>query len=502
MKKLTVVLVTLLVLSTLTQLIQPSTNLSKAYFDTGASPSIVRIKDPTYCLPVMLTRNSTLDILLEYSGQEVQVLNVVLYGIGREYEANNMVVIPEESGLATIKISLPPDIESGLYTILAKVLLNGTEYDVVSPRSLWVVDEYPTSLEIMHLSDIHIGISMDNWWASERYERYVALANHIKPDIIIITGDIADVGSDVYSYKDFMKITNKFLRPTFCVPGNHDWSQVGSLSSFYKLYGTFVGPRYWVRELGNFVLVGLDTGYGGVLDMEQLTWLNSTLSTYSTSEKKVLILMHHPLFTGFGVLPGNSSNYQPLLSYMYPSWSENLGAALTFLRIIDKYPNVIGVFSGHIHRDSTLLYSYRTWFLTVTTADGGTSQYRGYRLYQVYVNGTVKPVNYGGEAYAENASYPADGFNLRVITDANFTLYANLISATSPLPLTTNNFTLYFFLNKTLDISSYKLYTRYNATSISYEHMSYGNLWLIKSSVPLKSGTKLYLILSSYPDVT
>lgn len=107
--------------------------------------------------------------------------------------------------------------------------------------------------------------------------------------------------------------------------------------------------------------------------------------------------MHHPLFTGFGILSGNSSSYQSLLGSMYPSWRENLGVTLTFLQIIDRYPNIIGVFSGHIHTDSTLLYAYRTWFMTVTTADGGTSHYRGYRLYQVYVNGTVRAINYGGE---------------------------------------------------------------------------------------------------------
>lgn len=172
-----------------------------------------------------------------------------MYGVGREYEASNLTVTTG-SGTATIEVYLSPDLGSGLYTVVVEAVVDGTRYEVVSPRSLWVVEEYPTSLKIMHLSDIHIGISMDNWWASDRYERYVALANYIEPDIILITGDIADVGSDIYSYRDFMRITNKFLRPTFCVPGNHDWSQVDSLSSFYKLYGTYVGPRYWVREVG------------------------------------------------------------------------------------------------------------------------------------------------------------------------------------------------------------------------------------------------------------
>ncbi|MFN3268432.1 MAG: metallophosphoesterase family protein, partial [Zestosphaera sp.] len=330
----------------------------------------------------------------------------------------------------------------------------------------------------------------------------MAIANSLEPDVVVITGDIADVGSDVYSYKDFMRLTNKFLRPTFCAPGNHDWSQVSSLSDFNKLYGTFVGPRYWVRDLGNFVLIGLDTGYGGILDLEQVNWLNTTLSSYSESGKKILILMHHPLFRGFGILSGNSSDYQLLLGSMYASWKSNLDITLAFLRIIDSYPNVVGVLSGHIHADSTLLYAYRTWFLTVTTANGGTGHYRGYRLYQVYVNGTLKVINYGVSTYSENASYPTDGLNIRVITDKNLTLYANIISTSSPLPFTTDNFTLYFFLNKTIDIQLYRLYTRYNTTNVSYEYSTYGDLWLVKSSVPLKPNTKLYLVFSTYPDET
>ncbi|MEM0474060.1 MAG: metallophosphoesterase [Zestosphaera sp.] len=503
MKKLTILLAGFLFLGILAQLVLPTlNNLSKAYFDTGAPPNVVRVKDPTYCLPTILTKDSTLDILLEYSGQSIQVFVVRIYGLDKEYEVNNLTVVTPAPNTVLIKVSLPSDIEPGLYTILVETTVDGIEYRVISPRSLWIVEEYPTSLKIMHISDIHIGISMDNWRASDRYERYIAVANSLEPDILVITGDIADVGSDIYSYRVFMMLTNKFLRPTFCVPGNHDWSQVSSLSDFYRLYGTFVGPRYWVRDLGNFVLVGLDTGYGGILDMEQLVWLNNTLSSYNESGKKILILMHHPLFTGFGILTGNSSNYQPLLGPMYASWEGNLDIALTFLRIIDSYPNIMGVFSGHIHADSTLLYAYRTWFLTVTTANGGTSQYRGYRLYQVHANGTLKVINYGASTYSENASYPADGLNIKVITNSNFTLYANVIWTSSPLPFITDNFTLYFYLNKSVDMPSYRLYARYNTTDVSYEYLTYGDLWLVRSNVPLKPNMKLYLIFSSYPDET
>lgn len=501
MRKSTTLLVGLILLGVLAQLVLPQ-NLSRAYLDLGAPPSVVRIKDPTYCLPAMLTRDSVLDVLLEYSGRDIQVSAVKLYGVGEEYEVTNLSIAASEANTVLVRVSLPTDIKPGLYTVLAEAVVDDVEYRVVSPRSLWVVDEYPTSLKIMHISDIHIGISMDDWRASDRYERYIAIANYLKPDIVVITGDIADVGSDIHSYGNFMRLTNKFLRPTFCVPGNHDWSQVSSLSDFYRLYGTFVGPRYWVRDLGSFVLIGLDTGPGGILDIEQLTWLNNTLSSYNRSEKKVLILMHHPLFTGFEVLVGNSSNYRPLLGPMYASWEENLGIALAFLRIIEGYPNVIGVLSGHIHRDSTLLYAYRTWFLAVTTANGGTSHYRGYRLYQVYANGTLNTINYGVSTYSENASYPTDGLAIKVVTDRDFTLYANLLSTSSLLPFTADNFTLYFFLNKTFDASSYRLYARYNTTNVSYEYMSYGDLWLFRTNVPLKPNMKLHLIFSSYPDET
>lgn len=501
MKKFTILLAGLILLGVLAQLALPQ-NLSKAYFDVGAPPNIVRIKDPTYCLPAILTRDSVLNVLLEYSGRGIQVSSIKLYGVDEEYETTNLTIATSAPNTVLVRVDLPLGIKPGLYTILAEAVVDGVQYSVISPRSLWVVDEYPTSLKIMHISDIHVGISMDNWRASDRYERYVAVANFLEPDIVVITGDIADVGSDIYSYRDFMRLTNKFLRPTFCVPGNHDWSQVNSLSDFYRLYGTFVGPRYWIRDLGSFVFIGLDTGYGGILDAEQLIWLNNTLSSYNESGKKILILMHHPLFTGFGILAGNSSYYQPLLGPMYASWEGNLDIALAFLRIIDRYPNIIGVLSGHIHADSTLLYAYRTWFLTVTTANGGTSQYRGYRLYQAYANGTLKTINYGASTYSENASYPTDGLNIKVVTNNNFTLYANVISTRSPLPFVTDNFTLYFFLNKTLDVSSYRLYARYNTTNVGYEYMSYGDLWLIKSNVPLEPNMKLYLILSSYPDET
>ncbi|MFN3268433.1 MAG: hypothetical protein ACK416_04145 [Zestosphaera sp.] len=162
MKKLTMLLIGFLILSTLAILVLPSENLGLAYFDTGAPPSIVRIKDPTYCLPVILTRSSQLNISLEYSGQSIQVSTIKLYSVGREYEISNLTVIMPSSGTALVSADLPLDIELGLYTILVETVVDGVEYHVISPRSLWVVDEYPTSLKIMHLSDIHIGISMDD----------------------------------------------------------------------------------------------------------------------------------------------------------------------------------------------------------------------------------------------------------------------------------------------------------------------------------------------------
>ena len=89
---------------------------------------------------------------------------------------------------------------------------------------------------IAHISDLHISPS---GFDEKVYLQVVEEINKLKPDMIILTGDITDVGY----YKDFQKAVkylDMFDAPLFAVPGNHDSRNIG-----YETFEELIGDRSW-----------------------------------------------------------------------------------------------------------------------------------------------------------------------------------------------------------------------------------------------------------------
>ncbi|MEM2021669.1 MAG: hypothetical protein QXP80_05545, partial [Zestosphaera sp.] len=136
----------LLIIAIFSQLATPQTRLSEAYLSVGTAFNVVRISDPTYCLPEMVRSGESFNVTFTYSGTSIEVSSVKLYSVGSEYAVIRWTRVTSETGTIVINVLTPPEIAPGLYTIVAVVRVDNVEYEVVSPRSLWVVDEYPTSL--------------------------------------------------------------------------------------------------------------------------------------------------------------------------------------------------------------------------------------------------------------------------------------------------------------------------------------------------------------------
>lgn len=141
---------------------------------------------------------------------------------------------------------------------------------------------------IVQLSDIHVG----SQFKEQTFEQVIEEVNALKPDAVILTGDLTNEGLT----KEYEKCKNLISRidtkKIIALPGNHDYRNTGYLL-FKKHF-----PFETVNDLGSdVVVVTIGTARPdrdeGEVGYRQNLWLERTMKKY---ENKVKILaMHHHL---------------------------------------------------------------------------------------------------------------------------------------------------------------------------------------------------------------
>ncbi|MGO2480140.1 metallophosphoesterase family protein [Glutamicibacter ardleyensis] len=157
-------------------------------------------------------------------------------------------------------------------------------------------------LTVVQLSDPHLCAegkllhgTIDAW---ARLRAALHSAKRFNPDVVVVTGDIADRGAPIHgrAAKLFAKFQDKFGCPIITVPGNHDPQD--SINEAFNVYRLSTGPRIanTVHEINGLRIIGLDSGgyreSQGRLDMEQLQWLSGLLRV--PAPRGSLIALHHP----------------------------------------------------------------------------------------------------------------------------------------------------------------------------------------------------------------
>lgn len=158
-----------------------------------------------------------------------------------------------------------------------------------------------------------------------------------QPDLIVLTGDLVDVGQpDEYAL--LMEILAPLRQRILAVPGNHD-DRDNMRAAFAA--GAFLpaeGFLHFVMDDESLPLrvIGLDTviprNSAGELCGERLAWLDGQLA--ARPERPTLILMHHPPFrTGIGHMD-----------------EIGLAGADAFAAIVVRHPQIELITCGHLHR--------------------------------------------------------------------------------------------------------------------------------------------------------
>jgi len=155
-------------------------------------------------------------------------------------------------------------------------------------------------MRFVQLSDLHIG----GLFKADVFDTIVEEVNNLKPDAIIISGDLSEDGL-IFQFQQIQNELKRFNCPNLIIfPGNHDYRHTG-----YLLFRTFF-PSKQIYEFGDIVVLVVGTARPdreeGEVGHRQNLWIEESLRRYDN--KKKIVAMHHHLIaipdTGFANVVG------------------------------------------------------------------------------------------------------------------------------------------------------------------------------------------------------
>lgn len=144
-------------------------------------------------------------------------------------------------------------------------------------------------LVIAQVSDLHCG---SQYHIPSLATRVVDEINELKPDALVVTGDLTDMG-----FRQEFKVAQRLIsrmnaERVMVLPGNHDARNVGDMH-FEELFGA----RSTELILPGVRLLGLDSSEpdldGGRIGRERYRWIEERFS--NPDEFKIVCLHHHLL---------------------------------------------------------------------------------------------------------------------------------------------------------------------------------------------------------------
>lgn len=209
-------------------------------------------------------------------------------------------------GYGFVSISLPNGYKP-LKSIWQKISVN-TAIDFPFTKT-----PFPQEFKFIHASDTHISEK-----SVDRMEKLRAIVDQVKPDFLIITGDLVRDALRVSEkeasgyYELYLKEIQKFSVPVWSIPGNHEnfgierhLSMVSQSNPLYgkKMYHHYLGPNYYSFNYGGIHFIGLDDvdfedlWYYGHVDSVQVAWMKKDLALIAPNIP-VITFNHIPFFSG------------------------------------------------------------------------------------------------------------------------------------------------------------------------------------------------------------
>ena len=152
------------------------------------------------------------------------------------------------------------------------------------------MDPKTRSCVIAHLSDLHAG---SQYFVPNLLDRALVEVNDLAPDVVVITGDLTNMGfrQEFREAKEYIERLD--CRDVLVVPGNHDSRNVG-----YAHFERLFAPRETVIRKNGVTLVGVDStepdlDYGRI-GRHRYPWIRDAFTERPT-DFKIFALHHHLL---------------------------------------------------------------------------------------------------------------------------------------------------------------------------------------------------------------
>jgi 3',5'-cyclic AMP phosphodiesterase CpdA len=200
----------------------------------------------------------------------------------------------------------------------------------------------------IQMSDPQFGMyTKDKSFVQEtaNFEFAIATANRLKPDFVVVTGDLTNLAGDAAQVAEYKRITAK-LDPKikiFSVPGNHDVGNeptAESLASYRKNYG----PDYYSFHVGGVAGIVLNSNLEKATEKvpaeaaKMEAWFRNELERVKlTGVRHIVVFQHISFFL-------KDPNEEDVYSNIPKPVRER------YLRILHEY-GVQQVFAGHYHRN-------------------------------------------------------------------------------------------------------------------------------------------------------
>ncbi|MDQ4088393.1 MAG: phosphodiesterase [Pseudomonadota bacterium] len=210
---------------------------------------------------------------------------------------------------------------------------------------------------IAQITDIHLGFDPFNpdEFNRQRLDATLDMLRGLdpRPDLLLVTGDIANDGDDSQSYQRFGEAISGLPFPVFPLMGNHD-SRTPFLELFPETGSADGFIQYAIEDhpLRILVLDTLEVGrHGGGFCAARADWLRARLDE-APDRPTVLALHHPPIATGIAWLTENPE----------AEWVERLR------QVVEGRRNIVAMVAGHVHRPIITGWSGTTLIVCSSTA--------------------------------------------------------------------------------------------------------------------------------------
>lgn len=219
----------------------------------------------------------------------------------------------------------------------------------------------------------------------EAFEETLAIAKEANADVITLIGDIFSFPSAAAVEWVLSKLEETGI-PYIYTAGNHDWHYEGMKGTLESLRDTWIEKRLLPLYQGNHPLMA-------AYDIKGIRFLAIDNSTYQINEEQLtffdeqvasgmplILLVHIPMYApgkrivfGCGNPNWGADTDRNFELERRPRWPEtgHTQTTLNFHKRVFSAPNLLGIFAGHVHRNSIELIKGKPQIVADDNASGG-----------------------------------------------------------------------------------------------------------------------------------